>query len=236
MFRCNGVCLYACMVVCVSLPVRVSRRLVEEAARVLGGYLTPREVVEEALRRLASGGVCNESRLARRLDELADSIARVERLLALVDERLERLESMLSQLAGDGVAAAARGHTRHGGDSAQAPGHGGHSGGSDHSEKRQRRRRIADFCGEHRYQVVDLTRISNPQAFIASAKRSGLAVLEPEDYAATPKAILVCPGVTPEELLEAAKHDEELRQALLELGYVYEPEKGRLEWVEEPQL
>lgn len=207
------------------LVVRVPRELVERAALGLGleGVVTSREVVERALVAAAGSGAEGSKRsLAEELDEIGRMLREVVELARDLRRTVEQCLAHAMRTAG-GVGEEQRGvQAQQGGE-----------------KRRQRRggRRIAAFCESGaKYQVVDLSRMDNPEAFIAAARRDGLAVLAPETPEQSSRAVLVCPGVSPEELLEAAKDDQELREALIELGYVYEPEKGRLEWVEVPQL
>ena len=207
------------------LVVRVPRELVERAAVGLGleGVVTPREVVERALVAAAGSGAEGSKRsLAEELDEIGRMLREVVELARDLRRTVEQCLAHAMRTAG-GAAEEQRGvQAQQGGE-----------------KRRQRRgaRRIGAFCESGaKYQVVDLSRMDNPEAFIAAARRDGLAVLAPEAPEQSTRAVLVCPGVSPDELLEAAKDDAELREALMELGYVYEPEKGRLEWVEVPQL
>ena len=207
------------------IVVRVPRELVERAALGLGleGVVTAREVVERALMAAAGGGAEGSKRsLAEELDEIGRMLREVVELARDLRRTVEQCIAHVVRPAGE---------------------HGGERGGvqaQQGGERRKRKhggRRIAAFCESGaKYQVVDLSRMDNPEAFIAAARRDGLAVLAPETPEQSTRAVLVCPGVSPEELLEAAQSDSELRDALIELGYVYEPEKGRLEWVEVPQL
>lgn len=206
-----------------SVVVRVDEKLLLQARHALGlDGLPPREVVEAALRRAVEGSG------GSRIDAIDEALQRIVRLVTGIAERLDaieaRLESIEARLQQLGVEPAQQQHEQ-----AQPP------AGEQRLEQQRREKRggISGFCSERPYDVVDLQRVRNPEGFLASARRRGLRVLWEEGASV---AVLVCPGVTPEQLLEAARSDARLANALRELGYLYEPEPGRLEWVEEPQL
>jgi len=202
-----------------SIIVRVDEALVAEARRVLGLDGVPaRRVVEEAVR-LALGRQLGNPRL----EAIDASLSRIVQLVTGIAERLDRVEQRLDAIEQRLQQLPLQQHAE--------PQHARASAGG--GEQQRRRGGLAGFCSEKPYDVVDLQRMRNPEGFLESARRRGLRVLWEEGATV---AVLVCPGVSAAQLLEAARSDERLAEALRELGYLYEPEPGRLEWVEEPQL